>query len=389
MEPLDALRAAYADSTGAAKRRQGNGQKIIGYMCDSVPVELIEAAGAYPLRITGYPAPGAAVLDRYLYSLLPKGFWQVRQSSLEFVNHMFGRLVDGTYAMLDAVVIPNTRKPLLNMVTQLRNAANADPALKLPKLFLIDRAATRVDSAHAFNNESIRKFRTDLSEWIGAPIRDGAIEEAIGRRRERSRSLRRIMDWRRMDPPGISGTDVLAIIGSAMFIAADEHDALVGQVLGAGPQPVAAGIRVFIGGSPPDNDLLYRIVESMGATVVGEDHCWGERFVEFGEVDEPDPMGLLMQRWHCSASCGFRLPLEATLRNVVERAKAARAEAVILNVFREDEMQIWDTPSQVRALEQAGIPVLHLTWQPHVITDDSALRARLDGFLSALSVEAA
>lgn len=387
MEVLDTLRSVYAQSTAYAARRKADGQRIVGYFGDAVPVELIAATGALPLRITGFPAPSPDVLDDRLYALLPKGFWQVRQSSLEFLNHSFGRLVDGSYAMLDALVIPNTRKTLLNVATQLRAAAAADPALQMPHLIIIDRAATNVPSAHAYNHESVRQFRRDLEEWNGAALSDDAIQAAIERRQDNAKAMRAILDWRRHHPPGISGCDALAILGSAMMMEAAEHGAFIRHLLESGPSSRAPGLRVFVGGSPPDNDTLYRSIEAFGATVVGEDHDFGERWVDdAGDAVAADAMTFLADRW--DAATGF-VPVDRMGASLVDRVRASRADIVILNVYRNDETQIWDTPSQLQALEAAGIPVLHLAGQPHIISDFEGLRARIAEALSAVSRMAA
>lgn len=388
IDPLETLRRVYSQPTAYAAERKAEGVRVVGYFCDSLPIELIQAAGLLPLRITGYPAPAPEVLESKLFALLPKGFWQVRQSSLEFLNHSFGRLVDGSYSMLNALVIPNTRKPLLNMYGQLRAAQASLPDLKLPHLFVLDRAATRVDSARAFNRESVAKFRGELEAWLGVSIPEKAIRAALEVRQATSQRLRTVLSWRRTKPAGIAGTDVLSLIGSAMFMGSEDYGALIREVVSEGPKPQPPGVRVFIGGSPPDNDQLYRLVESLGATVVGEDHCWGERYADF-EIDTgQDAMASLAQRWDCSAACGFRLPYEATLANVIRRAQASNADAVILNVFRNDEMQVWDTPGQIAALEAAGFPVLTLADQPHVLGRREALLERVDTFLRSVRASA-
>ncbi len=393
IDALAALRSVYSQPTAYAAARKAKGFGIVGYFCDSLPIELIEAAGLLPHRITGYPAPSPLVLEQKLFALLPKGFWQVRQSSLEFLNHSFGRIVDGTYSMLDALVIPNTRKPLLNMYGQLRAAQAAFPDLRLPHLIVLDRAATRVDSAKAFNRESVVKFRADLEGWLSCPIADAAIGKAIRARRETASALREVLSWRHTTPLRISGTDILSVMGAAMFMSNEDYGPLVKRLIDesrqASPPRRQAGTRVFVGGSPPDNPRLYELVESLGATIVGEDHCWGERYVDFSDDADGDPMALLARRWDCSAACGFRLPYSATTQNIVTRAKAANAHAVILNVFRHDEIQIWDTPGQVNALRAAGLPVLHLAQQPHALEPTDALRNQISDFLDSVRAHAA
>jgi hypothetical protein len=51
-------------------------------------------------------------------------------------------------------------------------------------------------------------------------------------------------------------------------------------------------------------------------------------------------------------------------------------------VFAGDEMQIWDTPAQVEALEAAGVRVLRLMEQPHIIDRTDDLGRTIGDFLS-------
>lgn len=383
MQALEEIRTVYRSPVACARSYRDRGTRVIGYFCDSLPIEIIDAAGFVAHRITGYPAPDPEVIERRLFALLAKSFWQVRQNSLEFINDSFGRIVDGTYDMLEAIVVPNTRKPLLNLYGQLQDAEADDASLNLPKRILLDRAATAAPTAAAFNRESVAGFRVDIERFAGRAITEDEIAHAIEKRREIRKLLQVVIGWRREQTPRLSGSDFLAVASLPMFLSADDTVALLRRLVQEGPGSPRSGKRVFIGGSPPDNDILYKLVEATGATVVGEDHCWGERCADAMEALTGDPVTFLANRWTRSAACAFRLPYKATLENVVARARSCAAEVAVLNVFRDDEMQVWDTPGQIDALRAAGIPVLHLSQQPHIISDSSLLADQLETFLAS------
>jgi hypothetical protein len=60
------LRDAYEDRAGVARRWRGAGRPVVGYVGADVPVELVTAAGALPVRLAGNPARDRSLADRYL-----------------------------------------------------------------------------------------------------------------------------------------------------------------------------------------------------------------------------------------------------------------------------------------------------------------------------------
>ena len=126
------------------------------------------------------------------------------------------------------------------------------------------------------------------------------------------------------------------------------------------------GPRIFVTGSTPVGDSLYARIEESGATIVAEDHDWGD---------------LMLCRRPTVLPAGTSLDTSlATLRDALllsapashtstqhERAEATRdaiassRATALLSVVREhDDAPAWDFPAQA---ELAGVPSVALLRQ--------------------------
>jgi benzoyl-CoA reductase/2-hydroxyglutaryl-CoA dehydratase subunit BcrC/BadD/HgdB len=144
------------------------------------------------------------------------------------------------------------------------------------------------------------------------------------------------------------------------------------------------GPRVFVGGSPHDHPAVYEIIESCGATVVGEDHCWGNRTAFWDHRTDLSPLQRLAWRFHEQPACSIQFPMSDTVDLCVRRAALAQPDAAIFFGLEHETAQVWETPDEIRGLAEHGIPSLHLSEQPYRLTDREGLRARIEAFLGPI-----
>ena len=64
-DPYIEIQKHYQQRDRAAKEWKEKGGKVAGYFCNSVPEELILAAGLFPLRLSGDPRGGTEEADEY------------------------------------------------------------------------------------------------------------------------------------------------------------------------------------------------------------------------------------------------------------------------------------------------------------------------------------
>ena len=104
MQALEKLRAAYREREQAARSIHGNGTKVVGYFSNNVPVELIAAAGLFPVCLTGDPRQTTALGDRYMEEFHDGN-----------IRSIFDRMLRGHYSFADLIVVPRTSESYLQL----------------------------------------------------------------------------------------------------------------------------------------------------------------------------------------------------------------------------------------------------------------------------------
>jgi benzoyl-CoA reductase/2-hydroxyglutaryl-CoA dehydratase subunit BcrC/BadD/HgdB len=384
MTAIEELKAAYRQRDAAARAWKASGGKVVAYLDDTVPEEMIEAAGFLPYRISGDPRTPPDSLKKYLFPFWKKHSLSDRQLKQGINNSMLDLIFRGRYDFVDYLVIAYSRKNFLAFWHQLTDAKRHYPDLEVPQLYVLDRAITPFFESSLFNRERIYDFKAALEDWSGKPLTDAALSAAIAARNENRALLGRLMALRTADPPKLSGVEALEMIGSAQFMPIERNNKLLKEAIAeVEARPGRPGRRVFAAGSPCDNTDLYALIESCGATVVGEDHTWGARVTEYPTRTDLEPLEALGDRYHKKPPAVL-YPLSKAISECRRRAVESGAEAAVFNVYAFDNHQLWDIPDERRALEDAGIATLYLQEQPYLITDEAGVKGEVRRLLDIL-----
>jgi benzoyl-CoA reductase/2-hydroxyglutaryl-CoA dehydratase subunit BcrC/BadD/HgdB len=383
MPPIDHFRDHYLHRDRAARAWKRAGGRVVGYLCDNVPEELIMAAGFLPYRLSGNPDAGPDALEHYIQPFAAP--FSARNRGVGFVDAMLTMLLSGAFDFLDYLVIPHTRKTIQAFYRELTLARQVYPELALPELYYLDRAYTPFYTSEVFNRQRLLELKSQLELWSGQPITDAALAEAIEVTTESRQLLRQVANWRAADPPRLSGVDALQVFATAFFMPKPDHNQLLRALLEAPPERAPdAVVRLFVGGSPLDHLQLYELVESSGARVVAEDHCWGNRCAEFTLDAGLPPFEALADRYHRRPACSIDFPMARVVDRCVARACTANVDGALFFVLDNDGVHVWDTPDEVAALECNGIPSLYLNRQPYRIDDPEPLTSQIRQFVGTL-----
>jgi benzoyl-CoA reductase/2-hydroxyglutaryl-CoA dehydratase subunit BcrC/BadD/HgdB len=223
-----------------------------------------------------------------------------------FVDAMLAKLLSGNFDFLDYLIVPHTRKTIQAFYRELTLARSAHPELSLPELHYLDRAYTPFYTSEVFNRQSLVELRAQLETWCGHAITDVALAEAIEVSNASRRLLQQVAQLRAAQPSKLSGVDALQVIGTAFFMPKRDHNQLLESIVDSPPDSEQGdNPRLFLGGSPLDNLEFYALIESCGAVVIAEDHCWGNRCSEA-------PVDTGMPSW--TAALAGREPRVSTAR---------------------------------------------------------------------------
>jgi benzoyl-CoA reductase/2-hydroxyglutaryl-CoA dehydratase subunit BcrC/BadD/HgdB len=349
---LEALEDAYT--------RQGPRPSlgpVIGYVGADVPVELLTAAGAHAVRLTGDPALDPAPGTLYLGT----GVDQMARSILT-------RLLAGAYGHLDRVVVAHDREASLRLFYALRELRRVSPQLDLPETYLVDILHLPHRTTARYNRRRIGEFAGRLAAWTGRPAGGEGLGRAVAAHDRRRRLLTEVAELRRAVPARLTGRQFLAAANAGLPV--DEHITMLERLLAETPRlPAQPGRRVLLSGSEHDTPHVYEAIEAQGYVIVGEDHSFGdlafERQVGEGGLDA------LAEHYHDNGPAAPRATVAERAAHTAMAAARCHAELLVSYARAGDDAPAWDFPAQRAALE---IPAVLLDRQEYGRVDLAALR---------------
>ena len=374
LDVLDIFRDAAADPLGYARawKDANKGGLVIGSFPMNFPGELAHAAGSLPMilqesqdQITfghGVLFPFYCGYTRSIVDQAVKGEFDVLDAI------MFGDHCVQLLGAADAVrmQLPNTRVIFFQLISSM-----CDP-------WTLGRS-----------RESFLTLKTELEDFIGRPIDDGAMHESV-RLFNRNRGLiRSLYDGRKAGTVNLTATQMQHIVKSSMIMDKAEHTSLLEQLVDAierdtDPQP--QGIRLHLSGhfcQAPKPEIL-EMIESCGAIIVGDDLYHGLRYISTDVRDQGDPIDALAE-WYLARNTGVPCPTrvqnnvdwDAYLLKEIVHEKAA-GMIVLMAKFCEPHMYYY--PEVKEAFEKRGVPHLLIETEHEAMAIES-LKTRVETFL--------
>ena len=350
-EALDRLMKMRDDPYASARAwKERTGGKVMGFFCCYAPEEMIHAAGAMPVRITGEnrdTSASGAHLQNYCCSLA--------RTSLDMA-------LDGTLSFLDGTVFVHTCDTMqrLSDIWRLNAGFAVHADLVLPVRF-------ETSSAWDYMTKELTSFRDQLSEELG-PIDDAVLLDSI-KLFNKNRALLAKLYAMRLASPGILPYDqALWCSTSSALMDKAEHTALLEEIIAdleaAGAPTGEALVPLFGIGSVMDQwDFLAMVAES-GATFIDDDFCNGRRYFDSAVPEGVPPVeGIARRLWDRSSCPCKHVPSKDRGECLAERAREAGARGAIFFQFKFCEPHAFDYPHVKKALEEAGIPSLNLEFE--------------------------
>jgi benzoyl-CoA reductase/2-hydroxyglutaryl-CoA dehydratase subunit BcrC/BadD/HgdB len=371
---LETMKKHYRDRDLAIRSWREKGGKVVGYVYPTVPTEIMTAAGLLPVMVTGNPEIPTEEGDRYMEDFF-----------CPFVRSLHDLFVRGRYGDMDLVVLPHGNDSVSRCYYYLCTEKEYHPELKVPPLYYFDILHTKRYIANRYTRGRVAALKEKLETLSGKEITNEALLSAISVHNENRRLLKQVAALRRADPPRISGTDALQIIGCSFLMAKEEHNKLLREFLDqAGSLPPVKGVRIYVAGTIIDNTQLYELIESCGAVVVSEDVCTGDRFSDNPVDTTLEPLDALTERYHMQSHDGRMYPMNEHVDYLLRSAGEVKPDGVIFNYLKWDDAHGWHYPGQRDALKNAGIPSVAFDMQEYKIENPEQLRTRIEAFVEIL-----
>jgi benzoyl-CoA reductase/2-hydroxyglutaryl-CoA dehydratase subunit BcrC/BadD/HgdB len=372
-DPIEQLTWHYENPAAEAMASAASGIPVVGITSNTVPWELIRAAGAFPCVInSGNPNP----MD--IGNFMEDGVFEKR------IRAIFGAAISGDLRHLSLLLISRTSEQEYKLYLYLREVARQDPRRRIPPVYLYDLLHTRSSESYSYGLERTLHLKERLEDMTGKPINSDALQQAIEESNAARKVIRKLLCLRRPEPR-VSGTEALALIGSSYFVSRDEYARLAEQAvkLIERRNPLS-GKRVIITGASLNHRGLHQAVEMHGAVVVAEDDWWGSQSAG-GDTDNGsnDLLKAIFEKYYLDAPSPRLFPFEIA-DEWFQRASVDGIDGVVFYLPPEDCVAGWDYPRRRRYLDDRGIP--HLLLREDAMSISEECHGRIERFVRNIGV---
>lgn len=342
MNALESLvGATLGDPLAAARAHAAVGGRVIGYVSCNVPIELILAAGAFPLHLPHTLAAETSLADRYMEPLFDRS-----------IRSIFERWLAGDFGFVESIVLPRSldsaqRAYYYAEELRRRGRLGGPPAL-LFDLQKVPRASSEAYSVRA---------TVELAAALGAPRE--RLTDAIERINARRGALA-AFDARRRSDSVPSGAFVAAVLRAALYAEPEAFDLALAAWLQEPPRPAAARTRILFAGSVPPDERLHEAIDAGGGLVTGETHMLGMDRHGPAIDARGDPLGAIGRAYHRHTP---------SVRDFTQRLEQGLGDpglvpqGIVLWLCEEEEALVWQVPALTKHAAATGLPLLTLTRQ--------------------------
>lgn len=359
------------------KKRTGG--KMVGYFCTYEPEEIFYAFDVLPARIMGSHEI-QDVTEPHLFSMF-----------CPFCRDVLAQGLKGRYDYLDGITIGQSCVHLRQAYTswEIHKNPGWSHYLPMPNHVQSPRAVPFLVGEY----EILIKKLEDLA---GKTITDSDLKRGIEIMNKVRRTMKEIFEFRKQENPPITGLESMYLVCSQFFtdarewlpVAEEAKKELETRKLNRNP-----GKRLMLIGSENDDIEFVKMVEtlgereSVGATVVIEEHCTTTRYF-WDEVDESidDPLLAIADRYVSRTPCPSKdWPQRSRLQRILKFARDFRADGAIVIQQKFCDPHEADIPFVRKFLAENGIPTYFLEFD--VTTAVGPFAIRVEAFLETLEAE--
>jgi benzoyl-CoA reductase/2-hydroxyglutaryl-CoA dehydratase subunit BcrC/BadD/HgdB len=380
---LDYIKYSYDERISRIVEERKAGKKVVGTFCLFVPDEIIFAAGADRIILCGGKYDTISVAEEYL----PRNLCPLVKSSFGSIinNGCSGVRSCPHFGLVDLVVAENTCDSKKKMYELLGDYVPT---------YVID-LPQRPDSPEALNYflAELYKFKSAMERLTGSKVTVEQLKKEIKSSNETRKIFHKLYDLRKMDPPPISGLNVLKILQKQYFLSPEVLKKSLRMLIceaeqvNADRKPVDGErrLRIMISGCPMagGNTKVPEIIESKGGVIVAEESCTGTRSF-WDLVDEKkDPILALAERY-IKIPCSCMSPNDRRIDNILELAREFSIDGVVYYTLQFCHGYNIERYKVQQALKKVGIPMLAIETD-YGDSDVEQIGLRVDAFMEMLS----
>ena len=342
---------------------------VIGVMPAYFPMELIDAAGGYPVQLWGNSL-AIENSDAYLQSYC----CSVARSMLELE-------LRGLAGMVKAYAFTSLCDTLVNLREIYRQTFTK------PTLELSIPITRTMEARNNYLKSVVQSVIDGLEAITGNKLTPETLQrssERYGRTRALQRRLYRI---RRETPGLVKNHDFYTVIKAGFFLPADVYNEML-EVLLSGLDKLEGhpGHRpkLFLSGMVFDPLEIYKIFDESGVCVIDDDFANGWRTVSKGKLKTENLVhGVTEHLFNPAPCCCIYNPDNDRHAYMLRQVKDSGADGVLFWYIKFCEPDAFDRPQLMKRLKDEGIPAAFIDLEL-TMTNFDAVRTRIGAFCEIL-----
>lgn len=347
-------------------------RKVIGYLCVFAPPEIMAAAGIFPYRLRGDMKRRTDPAAEYVESF-----------GCPYVRNCFSQAIDGKFNFLDGLVMSHA----CDMVQRIYGIWSYTLNPKFH--YMVNVPHTVTPWSRDFFKRELGFFIEKIEALAGRGITEKDLIKAIQRYNESRGLVRELYEFRKSDPPLLSGSEMLQILVAGMSLPIDEfievlkecrdeiHDRKSGS---SNKRP-----RILVWGSINDDISLVNLIEECGAYVVTDDLCVGTKSY-WHDIDlSSGPIEGLTRFYFEDFSCprtykGSGMERFGYLGSI---ARSFNVDGVIAYTISFCDPYKLDLPDILKYFTEMGLPVLAIE-DDYTMSNKEAIKTRIQAFVEMI-----
>lgn len=369
----------YSQYGSRARELKAAGKTIIGYLTAMGPVEILTAAGIVPFRLKGNVSEAITKGDAFMETIV-----------CPFVRNVFDAAIKGKYDFLDGMVLPHQCDSID------RTADVWAYNLKLPYFHFLNVPHMTGDPSFEFMKDMLRSFISTLESFTGTKITSEALSQAIKAHNENRRMIRELYNLRKLNPPLLSGAEMMKVLVAAMSLPVDESSILIEGVIHElsrrGPMGNGKRTRVMLVGDQIDDVALPEIIEGTGAWLVMDDISIGAK-MHWADADvNAEPVHAIAERilrklklpTLAESGMTYEESLEIRFGHLKHHIEEFGVDAAILFIYKYCDPYGFDVPAVKSYIESTGTPVLYIE-DEYSTSSLGRTKTRIEAFLEMVA----
>ena len=356
-------------------------KKIIASMCIHVPIELIIALDAIPVRICS-------------------GAYSTDMAGADFLPAKTCPMVKSTMGALYLDMLPGNANPdlIINPTTCDQKKKIGEMGDEVDKEFYLLEVPPTKDSEEArqYWNRVIKKLIKKLESVTGNKLTRRKLKRSIHAVAHAQSEFRKFMALRKKAPV-IFGKDALLVTNAYFFddifswtkqlekLNNELEKRVKQEITIAGPKAP----RILLTGSPSifPNMRTPILIEKLGGVIVYEEFCSSSRMLyDTVAIDEwflYDMVPGIADRYLKPSTCPNFSPNDDRIRKILKAMDEYKIDGVVYQTFTGCQLYDMESRKISRELEKEGFPVLNIEcdYNPE---DSGQLTTRLEAFLESV-----